>query len=191
MKVSNGLTTAEELQLIKLMGKLKAKWTPKLYQAMAPNFALTAVETVFLTKSGDELYVLLHNRPQDDIPEWRNKPASPGSMVRANDIKTRFNGFENAILRVQKNELGNVPIMVSEKPVGAIFRISARGAENSVIFVCRLVTDPFDFKSLDEPPIPGFWWQPVSQLPKDLIDDHDKIIDIACKHWYTVNKISV
>ena len=157
---------------MELLGKIKQPWSRQFYNAIAPHVALTAIETVFLRagpSGGLKSEVLLHKRPETDIPEWRGRSASPGSMLRATD-----HSYEDAVRRV-KRELGGARLRYRAEPVASIFNMTERGPENGIVLACELV---------DEPP-PSFWWHSVYTLPYDLLRHHYGFLE-AILVWYNL-----
>lgn len=159
--------------LLAMLFRLLAQpWTARFYNAAAPLFALTAVETVFLRKDEPGQYhVLLHRRPETDIPEWRGRPASPGSMLRATDCPGRESGYIDALYRVRR-ELGGTQFIFTPSPVHSLFQHTERGPENGIVIVCELLQDP----------PAGFWWHSIRDLPPNILKHHPEIIKIASLH---------
>ncbi len=166
-RVSGGLTAGMENTLIALLGKLGQPWTRELYNAFAPHFALTAIETVFLRGTPKGIEVLLHNRPDTDIPEWRGRPASPGSMLRATDRARQEAVYFDAFQRVAA-EIGITSFQVTITPMDIQLHHTRRGTENALVFVCQMPENQF--------PKEGFWWHNVNTMPHGILDHHPEII---------------
>lgn len=81
------LSHEEEVELIRLLGKVGSVMSAGVFTAVAAKFALPTVETVIMRKIESEgVQVLLTQRPSDDAtPALRNKWHSPGTMLRASD----------------------------------------------------------------------------------------------------------
>ncbi|PIR96801.1 MAG: hypothetical protein COT91_04590 [Candidatus Doudnabacteria bacterium CG10_big_fil_rev_8_21_14_0_10_41_10] len=155
---------------------LRQPWTARFYNAAAPNFALTAIETVFLKfEQGDDepdiIEVLLQNRRDGDIPQWRGRPASPGSMVQECDVADPPCDFLDALRRVKEKELGGSSFIFTPKPVAVQYHKTARGPEIALVFVCQLC----------EPAVPpeGLWWNDAERLPENILPHHPDIISAA------------
>lgn len=172
---SDGLTEKEEQRLIELINKLGKRWSNELYKAIAPKFALTAIETVFFQKiSNNELFVALHKRPDNDIPQWAGRPASPGSMLRSSD---KPGSYEDAVIRIRqefggKDFWSRRKLRITPRPVDVLFQHTDRGPENALIFVCHL-----------EGNLPENWrYYLVNHLPEDILSHHVPIIYAAAQY---------
>src|SRR3989344_9687079 len=176
------LTNLEEQQMIDLAKKMGSQWTPGLYNALAPKFALTAIETVFLRMKEDgsaEVEVLLARRLHSDA-HYPNQWHSPGTMLRAVDVPEEtemylgipeLNGFRKALDRLVNSELG-LRFKGEPRQVKSILHFTPRGPEAALIFLCEL----------DGEPKFGEFFS-VNQLPSDLIEHHYRIIKVAVDNF--------
>lgn len=163
--VTEGLTKAEEQQVLELLNKVGSRMSAEFYNAVAAKFVLTAIETVPLRRRGDTVEVLLLERNPNDT-FYAGQVHSPGSMLRASDQT-----YGDALRRVQWAELG---LRFAEPPqfVSPLFQSTPRGPENGLVFACRLEAEPTIGKFHD-----------VTSLPPNVIEHHRPIIQAATEFF--------
>ncbi len=178
MPDKNELTPDEEQQLITLAPKIGSHMSSVLYNAFAPKFALTAIETVIVKQFPDRLGVLLTRRPTTDA-HYPNMWHSPGSMLRASDAPEEIDlpgNFNDALHRVQLDEIGacfrHPPTFVDH-----VFQRTLRGVENALVFLCELATRE---KA-------GTWFD-ADDLPQELIKHHYRVIHVAVQYYRNLHK---
>lgn len=158
-KYTTGLPWPLEPIAAYLNNRARQPWQPTYFNSIIEHAVLPAVYTaVFQTIEG-RLHILLTPRSDE---YWPNSVHVPGSIVRTTD---REGDYEDALGRVQLNELRRLHYQGVPKFAGCGIVKTRRCTENYVVFV--VFTD-------QEPAVGKFY--PADNLPKNLIDHERRVI---------------
>jgi len=135
------MTPDEIKQTASLLGKLTPGFLPlPIFEQIARIVALPIVELIPLQKQGEEVSVLLLQRPPDD-PLWAGMWHTPGTVLRATDLYTSDDTYWSPFRRLVHDELKDTQI---GKPffVGSMLHESKRGVEQAQIYWTEVVGEP-------------------------------------------------
>lgn len=164
--VTNGLTSEEDEELVRLLLKAAAGRSPGQPMVMSRDVsdaigqvaAVISLECVVLRRRGGRIETLLIPRP-DNCRMWRGKVHAPGTLVRVGDLTHR-----SAITRMALNELGVDFSRVVKVGIGDPVELG-RKCVNQIFHLCLLDQDP-----------PNGTWHDVQALPENIVPEHRRMI---------------
>jgi ADP-ribose pyrophosphatase YjhB (NUDIX family) len=158
----------EEISLVTaILARLQPGFLPKsIFLEVARLCTTPTIELVPLRSTGDDVEVLLTQRPDDD-PHWSNQWHVPGTVVRATDVG---NDFNKLFQRLCDEELQAHPVATPQR-VGQTFQKVTRGTELTNIF----------YIDLSDTQTPVGEWYPAHSLPDTIIETQRELIAQAVK----------
>lgn len=168
------LTQDEVVQLTTLLKKLEPGFLPyPIFEQVTRIIALPIIEFIPLRLNNEGgVDVLLLERPQSDTL-FAGLLHTPGTVIRATDVRTTENDNWKAFDRILQEELLGTKASAPYY-VGSIFHASKRGAEQAQLYWVEI---------LEEPKVGVFY--PVENLPDTLIDSQKDFILAAVQSFKT------
>ncbi|MGB4759546.1 MAG: hypothetical protein WBP26_05840 [Candidatus Saccharimonadales bacterium] len=165
------LTPDEITRLTALLKKLEPGFVPyPIFEQFTRIIALPIIEFIPLRLDGGTAEVLLLERPQSDTL-FAGMLHTPGTVIRATDVRTNANDNWKAFDRILNEELEGAK---TSNPyyVGSIFHASKRGAEQAQLYWVEV---------LGAPKVGAFY--PVDSLPDTLIESQKDFIMAAVQSF--------
>lgn len=141
-----------------------------VFEQIARLVALPIIEFVPLRLKDGKAEVLLLKRDDND-KHWPGLLHTPGTVIRATDLRKEGDDNWPAFRRILEDELKNTKVS-SPHYVGSIFHSSKRGAEQAQLFWVEVQAEP----SI------GVFYR-VDDLPPGLIDSQTVFIEEAARNY--------